>query len=192
MPTFICLLRSVNVLGKNMIRMPELAGAFRKAGFKDVRTYIQSGNIIFEAGEESYDLLPGRIMDLITKQFSLTIQALVVTPQELAEIISQNPFVEKPGIDLTKLHVTFIDRDADPVKAGKLLSYIYPPDEIITGKRAVYVHCPEGYGRTKYNNTFIEKKLGANATTRNWNTCLRILEMSRERDHETTISGIGE
>jgi len=174
------MLRSINVLGKNMIRMPELVSAFRKAGFKKVRTYIQSGNIIFETGEESCDLLSDKIRDLITKQFRLTIQVLVITPQALAEIISENPFVKNPGIDLTKLHVTFTDRDADRGKAEKLLSYSYLPDEIMTGKRAVYIHCPEGYGRTKYHNNFIEKILSAHATTRNWNTCLKLQEMCRE------------
>ena len=180
MPTNIALLRSVNVLGKNMIKMPELARAFEKAGFTKVRTYIQSGNVIFETEEESADLLSAKIRDLITKQFGLTIQAVVIAPQELADIVSQNPFVKRPGIDLSRQHVTFLDREADPVKAEKLLSYNYPPDEIIIGSRVVYVHCPEGYGRTKYHNNFIEKKLSANATSRNWNTCQKLLEISRE------------
>jgi len=177
MPTRIALLRSVNVLGKNMIKMPELALAFEKAGFRNIRTYIQSGNVIFETGEDSGEVLATKIRELITKKFGLTIQAVVITPQELAGIVAQNPFVKKPGIDLSKQHVTFLDREADPEKAEKLLTYNYPPDEIILGNRAVYVHCPDGYGRTKYHNNFIEKKLAANATSRNWNTCLKLLEM---------------
>ncbi len=180
MPTHIALLRSVNVLGKNMIKMPELALAFEKAGFKKVRTYIQSGNVIFETAEESHDDLSGKIRELITKQFGLAIQVVVIAPQELADIVSQNPFAKRPGIDLSRQHVTFLDRDADPEKSEKLLSYNYPPDEIIIGSRVVYVHCPDGYGRTKYHNNFIEKKLSANATSRNWNTCLKLLEMCGE------------
>ncbi len=180
MPTRIALLRSVNVLGKNMIKMPELALAFEKEGFKRVRTYIQSGNVIFETEIVSADVLSGRIRDLITKQLGLTIQAVVISPQELADIVSQNPFAKRPGIDLSRQHVTFLDREADPEKMEKLLSYIYPPDEIIIGSRVVYVHCPDGYGRTKYHNNFIEKKLSANATSRNWNTCQKLLEMCWE------------
>ena len=148
MSTRISLLRSVNVLGKNMIKMPELVRAFEKSGFKNVRTYIQSGNIIFGTGEESSDHLARTISDLIAKHFKLTIHAVVITPQELAEIVSQNPFTERSGIDLTRLHVTFLDREADKEKGEKLLSYNYPPDEIMLGPRAVYVHCPEGYGST--------------------------------------------
>jgi uncharacterized protein (DUF1697 family) len=180
MATRIALLRSVNVLGKNMIKMPELVRAFEKAGFKNVRTYIQSGNILFETKEESAVVLSAKIRELISKKFGLTIQVVVLAPQELAEIIALNPFVKKAGIDLTKQHVTFLDRDIDPGKAEKLISYHYPPDEIIIGNRAVYVHCPDGYSRTKYHNNFIEKKLAANATSRNWNTCLKLLEMSGE------------
>ena len=180
MPTYIALLRSVNVLGKNMIRMPELTRAFEKAGFKSVRTYIQSGNIIFDTAEKSSDHLTAEIKDLIKKQFGLTLQVVMLTPQELAGIISHNPFTGRAGIDLTRLHVTFLDREAEPDKAEKLRSYNYPPDEISISSRVVYLYCPDGYGRTKYDNTFIEKKLGANATTRNWNTCLKLLEMTME------------
>ena len=180
MDTRIALLRSVNVVGKNKIRMPELTRAFEKAGFKKVRTYIQSGNVIFETEEESPEVLSGKISTMIAKKFGLTIHAVVISPQELADVVSHNPFAKKPGIDLTRQHVTFLDREADPVKAEKLLSYNYPPDEIIIGSSVVYVHCPDGYGRTKYDNNFIEKKLGANATSRNWNTCQTLLEMCRE------------
>lgn len=177
MSTRIALLRSVNVLGKNMIKMPELALAFEKAGYRNVRTYIQSGNILFETSEESDELLSAKIRELITRKFGLTIQVVVISPEELAKIVALNPFVKKPGIDLSKQHVTFLDSDIDPEKAQKLLTYNYPPDEIIIGSRVVYVHCPDGYGRTKFHNNFIEKKLAANATSRNWNTCLKLLEM---------------
>ena len=177
MPTRISLLRSVNVVGKNIIRMPELADAFKQAGFRNVRTYIQSGNIIFDTAVESRDHLTEKIRELIAKQFGLTLQVLALAPQELAGIVLNNPFLKRPGIELSKVHVTFLDREADPEKAEKLLSYKYPPDEIMIGARSVYVYCPDGYGRTKYDNTFIEKKLAANATSRNWNTCLKLLEM---------------
>jgi len=177
MSTRIALLRSVNVIGKNMIKMPELVRAFEKAGFKNVRTYIQSGNIIFETVEESTELLTSKIREMITKHFGLTIQAVVLTPRELADIVERNPFAKMPDIDLNRQHVTFLDREAEPEKAEHLLSYNYPPDKIIIGSRVVYVHCPDGYGRTKYHNNFIEKKLSANATSRNWNTCLKLLEM---------------
>jgi uncharacterized protein (DUF1697 family) len=180
MPTWISLLRSVNVVGKNTIRMPELATAFEKAGFKNVRTYIQSGNIIFEAAEESPDRLAVQIRDFIAKKFGLTLQVLVLAPQEMSQIVSDNPFTRRTGIDYTRLHVTFLDREVDPERAEKLLSYTYPPDEIIIGTRAVYVYCPDGYGRTKYDNNFIEKKLAANATSRNWNTCLKLADMCQE------------
>lgn len=179
MPTYIALLRSINVVGKNMIKMPELIKALEKGGFKEVRTYIQSGNVIFEAAEESCQTLEERIREIVTKNLGLTLQVIVLTPQELSEVISNSPFTRRAGIDLTKLHVTFLDRDPDPAKTEKLLTYKYPPDELIIIGKAVYVHCPEGYGRTKLHNTFIEKKLDANATSRNWNTCLKLEELCR-------------
>jgi uncharacterized protein (DUF1697 family) len=121
MATRIALLRSVNVPGKNMIKMPELALSFEKEGFRDVRTYIQSGNVLFGTEEESVELLSRKIREMISKKFSLTIQAVVITPEELADIVALNPFIKKPGIDLTRQHVTFLDRVADPERAEKLL-----------------------------------------------------------------------
>jgi uncharacterized protein (DUF1697 family) len=179
MPTYIALLRSVNVVGRNIIRMPELVRAFEKAGFKEVRTYIQSGNVLFETAEESCQSLAGRIGEIVTKNFGLKLHVLVLTPQELSEVVSNNPFTKRAGIDLTRLHVTFLDREPDPGKTEKLLTYDYPPDELIIRGKAVYLHCPEGYGRTKFHNTFIEKKLDANGTSRNWNTCLKLVELCR-------------
>ncbi|MCU0378893.1 MAG: DUF1697 domain-containing protein [Bacteroidales bacterium] len=180
MPKYIALLRSVNVVGKNIIRMPELVQALEKEGFKEVSTYIQSGNVIFNDAEESCQSLARRISETVTKGFGLTLHVLVLTPQELSAVVSDNPFPRRAGIDLTKLHVTFLDRDPDPVKAEKLLSYNFPPDEIIIRGKAAYLHCPGGYGRTKYDNTFIEKKLEARATSRNWNTCLKLTELCRQ------------
>ena len=79
----------------------------RQAGFRNVRTYIQSGNVLFEAGKESGEMLSSKIREMITKNFGLTIQAVVITPQELADIALQNPFAERPEVDLSRITCHF-------------------------------------------------------------------------------------
>jgi uncharacterized protein (DUF1697 family) len=184
MQTYLSLLRAVNVLGKNLVKMPELVRILEKSGFNNVRTYIQSGNIIFSSGEKSCDILAGIIRETITKHWGFTVQVLVLTPHEMSEIVSNNPFAARKGIDHSRMHVTILDRVPDRDRTEKLLAYDYPPDEIIISGRAAYLHCPEGYGRTKYNTTFIEKKLELQATSRNWNSCLRLLELCQDLQGE--------
>jgi uncharacterized protein (DUF1697 family) len=178
MEAYICLLRGINVSGKNMIKMPDLVRSIESAGFSEVQAYIQSGNIIFCYKPESCQVLATRIEKNIFSDFGLTIPTLVVTHEDLSVIIRDNPFIKRPDIDPDKLHVTFLAGEPGNVLVEKLLSYSYPPDQILYTGKAVYLNCPEGYGRTKYNNTFIEKKLAVQATTRNWRTCLKLLEMS--------------
>ena len=108
MQTYLSLLRAVNVLGKNLVKMPELVRILEKSGFNNVRTYIQSGNIIFSSGEKSCDILAGIIRETITKHWGFTVQVLVLTPHEMSEIVSNNPFAARKGIDHSRMHVTIL------------------------------------------------------------------------------------
>lgn len=177
MKRYLCLLRGINVSGKNMIRMPDLVGSLIRSGFSEVQSYIQSGNILFCHDEESTAELSREIERLIIRDFGFNVPAQVLTPEELWAVVNDNPFINKGSADIEKLHITFLSGNPDERLVEKLLSFSFPPDEILISGKAAYLHCPEGYGRTKYNNTFIEKKLGVQATTRNWRTCLTLFEM---------------
>ena len=181
MATYISLLRGINVSGKNMIKMPELVKALEKNGFMNVTTYIQSGNIIFSHPDSSCEELALSIETTIIRNFGFTVPALVLTTEELTAINSSNPFLKRTNIDTDKLHVTFLAREPEAAAIDKLLHYNFAPDEMIISGRAIYLFLPNGYGRTKFNNTFIENKLGVPATTRNWRTCLRLGTQSSEQ-----------
>jgi uncharacterized protein (DUF1697 family) len=177
MATYISLLRGINVSGKNMIKMPELVEALEKEGFLNITTYIQSGNIIFTRTDLSCEEAAIRIEATILRNFGLAVPAVVLTADEFSAINDSNPLMKRPGIDQEKLHVTFLSRVPSGAAVEKLLSCSFPPDTIIISQKVVYLYLPNGYGRTKFNNTFIENKLGVTATTRNWRTCLTVREM---------------
>ncbi|MDB4987471.1 MAG: hypothetical protein JWN04_2649 [Myxococcaceae bacterium] len=172
------LLRAVNVSGKRQISMPALREIFGSLGCTDVETYLQSGNVV--AGSK---IAPSKIAQksvaAIAEKFGYEdVTVLAWSSEQLHALIEANPFVQR-GCDPAKLHATFLGRDTSPADLTALATDAFLPDEFAVGKRAVYVHCPGGYGRTKLNNAFFERKLGIPATTRNWNTVSNLLAFTR-------------
>jgi uncharacterized protein (DUF1697 family) len=160
--TYVALLRGVNVGGRK-VAMSELRAVFEELGYSDVRSYIQSGNVVFGAGGGTAARIRSTIESDLASEFGFDIAVLLRTPAELGRVVKHNPF----GKDA---YVTFLDK----APAAKLVAAIdpapYAPDQFEVHGHEVYVRCPNGYGRTKINNTFFEKKLATRATTRNWNT----------------------
>lgn len=140
-------------------------------GHADVETYLQSGNILLSTRTAQSKLGPS-LSGAICKEFGYTdVDVLVWTAAELEEIVKGNPYLAR-GCDPSHLHVTFLARDVKPAAVEAIGMDRYLADEFAPGTRAVYVYCPNGYGRTKLNNGFFERKLGVHATTRNWQTLL--------------------
>jgi len=180
MPAYAALLRAINLGGRNKISMPDLRTLFEEGlGAKDVRTHVQSGNVVFRHGERSQARLAAAIEGRISDDLGLAITVLLRTPTELAEAVAGSPFATK-GADLSTVHVTFlVDRPGAERVAG-VDPAKFSPDEFAVIGRDVHVHCPQGYGRTKLSNAFFERKLGQPATTRNWKTVTTLAEMTGE------------
>jgi uncharacterized protein (DUF1697 family) len=170
------MLRGINVSGHNIIKMERLRAAFEDLGFSTVKTYVQSGNVIFETSEPAASLAR-KIEKKILNEFGFDVPVLTKSAKEMKEIVKRNPFVKDRAIDQSKLHVTFLSDDPprDALKALELLAV--GAEEIRVVGRAVYLFCPNGYGNTKLTNTAIEKKFSCRATTRNWATTNKLLEM---------------
>ncbi len=100
---------------------------------------------------------------------------MIRTKAELAKVIAANPFA---GVDLAKVHVTFLANKPEAALVRALADHESPPDEFRVAGREVYLHCPGGYGNTKLNNSFWERRLKVGATTRNWNTVTKLLELA--------------
>jgi uncharacterized protein (DUF1697 family) len=179
MPTYVAMLRGINVGSGKIVRMERLRASFEALGFDGVRTYVQSGNVVFESEQKSATGLSKKIEEKIQRDFRFAVPVLLKTSKEMEQIVSDNPLVKEKGIDYSKLHVTFLS-DAPPKTAAKALEPLATGHERFRIlNREIYLYCPEGYGRTKLSNTAIEKKLFVVATTRNWRTVNTLLEMCR-------------
>ncbi len=174
------MLRAINVAGQNAIRKNELLDLYHKLGYEHVVTYLQSGNVIFECAEEDPQMLAQQIEAMIKQTFGSDIAVFVRDPLYFQEILSNNPFLNDRKEDPQKLHVTFFYQPP----AGEKLSGLEIPNgetaEFAPGDQAVYLYCPDGYGRTKITNAFFERKLKVLATTRNWNTVNALYNMALE------------
>jgi len=173
--TYIALLRGINVSGQKMIRMEDLKKALGDLNFIDIRTYIQSGNIVFEHDKTDPGNLAAAIAGVILKHFGFTVPVIVRTRSALGVTFKKNPFLLKTDHDAGKLHVTFLDRIPDPERECKTNEISFLPDEFVISGEEIYLYCPNGYGRTKLTSQFFESKLKVVTTTRNWKTVETLL-----------------
>jgi len=176
----IALLRGINVGGKNRLPMKELAAMFVDAGCQDVRTYIQSGNVLFRSGSALRDEVPVLISTVILNRFGYTVPIITRTAYEFAEVVRANPFVNL-GSETDKLHVVFLADQPDAARTEALDPDRSPGDEYSAAGREVYLHCPEGLARTKLTNSYFDSRLATTSTTRNWSTVVKLLAMAEAR-----------
>lgn len=164
------MLRSINVGGRNRLPMADLRTIVASLGFDDVATYLQSGNVVFSATGRATTAAKG-IKEAISATAGLDVPVVVRSANELAGVLASNPFREFEA-EPTTVHVTFLDARPDP---SALLALNRRADDFgrdrfeVIGTE-VFLSCPNGYGETKLTNAFLERHLGATATTRNWRT----------------------
>jgi uncharacterized protein (DUF1697 family) len=176
--TYLALLRGINVGGANKVPMRDLRTMFDALGYGNARTYLQSGNVLFERTSISSRKLIAEIEDAISKAFDLTITVLVRTQRELEGVAAANPW-PTDGVKLSSLHVMFLAESAS-ANAIKTLDFDRsPPDEFVVKGREIYLRYPNGSGRSKLTIDYFEKKLGTRATARNWNTIVKVLGLMR-------------
>ncbi len=177
--THVALLRGINVGGKNILPMKDLAGMFDAAGCTDVRTYIQSGNVIFEtpagapAGAQK---IAEAVQANIEKRFGFRIPVIVRTSQQLLKTIRDNPFLAAVD-DQKALHVYFLANSPNARAIAALDPGRSAPDAFHVRGQEIYLHLPNGMGRTKLTNAYFDSKLSTTCTARNWATVLKLSEM---------------
>jgi uncharacterized protein (DUF1697 family) len=176
MITHIALLRAVNV-GNNVLKMEHLRQILAELGCADVNTYLQSGNVLFRA-KGTPAQLAARIEKRVNEVTRLPVTAILRTPAELQRIIAANPFVQEAGAALKTVHVTFLAAEAPKTAAAAIGKLHSGADRWHVAGANIYLHCPDGYGRTKLNNTALERVLGVRATTRNWSTVTALYAMA--------------
>jgi len=178
MPAYVAMRRGINVSGHKPIKMEDLRALCSDLGFRDVETYVQSGNIVLQSSLENPTIISKRIGAKIIESFGFEVAVIVRTSKEMRNVISNSPFLKENGIDSSKLHVTFLSEIVQETSLEKLAELsTTSQDRFHFAPREIYVYCPSGYGRTKLSNVGIEKALSVTATTRNWKTTNKLFEM---------------
>ncbi len=180
MSTYISILRGINVSGQNPIKMDALQKMYKNLGFDNIATYVQSGNVVFKSEIADSKDLGMEITQQIEKDFGFNVPVIVLTIDNLRQIIDNNPFAKDLNKDKAFLHVTFLSSKPDKYDIKAIEEKKQDGEEILITKHAVYLYCPNGYGRTKLSNTFWETKLKVRATTRNWKTTNELLKIATE------------
>lgn len=181
MPAYIAMLRGINIGSSKRVEMVRLKKMFEDLGFKNVRTYIQSGNVVFE-GRGTVPGLAAKIDKGMMKEFGFSALIMMRTEDEMAQAIDNNPFVKQSQKNPAYVHVCFLS-DAPAAEAVKALHTLGTKNEQV--KRVgneVYVYHVDGLGKAKVlNHGVLERVLRVKVTMRNWNTSSRLLEMAREK-----------
>lgn len=178
MPNYIALLRGINVSGQKKIKMADLRSQLSTLALDSIQTYIQSGNITFESPAAPEGHLAATIKGKILEVYGFEVPTLVISAEALREVAAANPFSEAAGSDPARMLVTFLKEAPEAAAAQAFTALSFPNEHFELAGKAVYLHCPNGYGRAKLNNNFIERKLKVPATTRNWKTVVKLLEMN--------------
>lgn len=181
--THIVLLRGINVGGKNKLPMKSLVAIFEVLGCRNVRTYIQSGNVIFEADDALAATVPEGVRAAIEEEFGYSIPVVQRTARELAEAIRQNPWIDDDEtIDPKALHVAFLADEPSAEAVAGLDPERSPGDAYRVLGREIYLKCPNGLARTKLTNAYFDSCLGTVSTMRNWKTTNKLLELASPKD----------
>jgi uncharacterized protein (DUF1697 family) len=178
--TVVALLRGINVGGKNMLPMKDLAAIFVAAGCDNVATYIQSGNVVCSVPQERIAKLAGLVQAAILDRFRIDVPIVIRSATEMAALSASNPFVR--GADPEELYVAFLKETPSSKATLALDPKRSPPDELAVIGKEVYLRLPNGAGRTKLTNAYLDKVLATVSTVRNWRTTLKLAELAAARD----------
>ncbi|MCP3820847.1 DUF1697 domain-containing protein [Streptomyces sp. A3M-1-3] len=179
MTTYVALLRGINVGGHRKVPMADLRTLVAELGHGDVRTYLQSGNAVFSSPSDNPDALTTELEKAIEAHFGFTVSCLVRSGTYLRAVADACPF-RTDTLEGKQLHATFLSEQAGPERFASLDPAAFLPEEFRLGDRVIYLHTPGGLGRSKLAEALARPALlkGIDATTRNWNTVVKLGEMS--------------
>ena len=179
MTVFIALFRAINVGGNRLVKMEALRALHESLGLRGVRSYIQSGNVVFSSDETDTTRLQKQLEGAFEERFGFHSDVLLRTSAELLEIIQNNPFGNQPDKKREFTVVMFLAKAPDGIAPYALLKQHSGPEEVfIIGKQA-YIYYTYGQGRSTLTGNVLEKKLNTVGTARNWNTILQLYDMTQ-------------
>ena len=176
--TVVSMLRGVNLASHNRVKMDALRALYESLGFRDVETYVQSGNVIFRTKDGELVRLCKRIEKAIERTFSFQSDVILRTTADLRNVIAKNPFANRRGIDPSRLLVTFLASEPSAEAREKVLAIQAGSEELKMDGRELYIYFPNGLARPKLSIPRLEKTLETSGTGRNWNTVTKLLEIA--------------
>jgi uncharacterized protein (DUF1697 family) len=180
MAIYISMLRGINVGGHKRIKMDQLRESFEALGFEQVKTYIQSGNVVFRAGKTSPSALSKKIEEKILSDFGFSASVVSRTSEEMGKTIENNPFLKERGIAVEKLHVTFMSEAPAAAALKKLTELVVAPDRLCYFGKELFFYLPNGVSQSVLMKKPVDGVLGVVITTRNWKTVNSLHQMCRD------------
>ncbi|WP_341216420.1 DUF1697 domain-containing protein [uncultured Wocania sp.] len=178
MSTYIALLKGINVGGYKKVPMADLRTLLAKSDLKNVQTYIQSGNVIFQSSKENTLSIEEVIQKAIIAHFGFEVSVLVKTRGDLKRIFDASPFIEEKKL---KSYFMLLHNKPEEELVRVASKKVYDGEEYHIINDCIYFYCEKGYGQAKFNMNFFEKKLKTTATARNYNTMVKLLSLSVEK-----------
>jgi uncharacterized protein (DUF1697 family) len=170
---YAALLRGINVGGKNLVPMKDLVAVFEKAGAREVVAYIQSGNVVFSAAAPLVKKLPALVEKAVEARFGCRSPVIVRSHDELKAIAGNNPFSHDDPRRMMVMFLAGAPRNVDQLDKKRS-----PPDRFEVRGREIFLLLPNGFGRSKLTNDYFDRVLETVSTGRNWNTVLKLVEMT--------------
>jgi uncharacterized protein (DUF1697 family) len=175
---YLALLRGVNVGGKNKLPMKDLADLFLKAGCTEAKTFIQSGNVVFNAPAKVVRQIATAVPEQIEKRFGHRPPIVVRTAEQLAVVAASNPFLQAGALEDT-VHVLFLGSMPESAQVQGLDTTRSSPDAFEVRGAEVYLHLPNGSAKTKLTNAYFDSRLATISTGRNWRTVTALVAMMK-------------
>lgn len=177
---YIALLRGINVGGHKKIKMADLRVLFENLGYRDIITYIQSGNVVFKSEDQDIVELEDRISKGIFGRYGFDVPAIVKKREEVERILAHNPFTDPEDIQANKVYFVLLKERPTQEGLSTLSSMQFDNEQLVVTPNCVYLKCNLGAGKAKCNNNLIEQKLQVAATSRNHRTLMKLWELSAD------------
>jgi uncharacterized protein (DUF1697 family) len=178
MTNHILLLRGINLAARNRIAMADLRGALEDAGFDDVRTYLQSGNVVLSSTAKADDVVR-KAKRLIAKEFGLDIAVVGRTRPQLAKVVDLNP-LKKVATNPKRYQVSFLEAKATRELMRRVEEAAVATEQVVAVGREIYAWHPDGVARSQLWALLGGQRLGVTATSRNWTTVTRLLTLAED------------
>jgi len=176
-PVWVSLLRGINLGARNKVNMPQLRTALADAGFEDVRTYVQSGNVVTSSGHRSPDRVAAAVRAVVREGFGLDVPVVVRSPRELRDLLDWCPFPDDAAARPTAVHVLHLTAEPDPARVAALLDEDWSPDGLAARGRELVVCYADAMHTSRLQHASALKRAGVDGTARNWRTLQALVDL---------------